>query len=278
MAVATALLRRFEDLSKEDVDYAGGKGANLGEMTAAGLPVPPGFVVGASSYALFCDTGGLRDRIEEQLSAVDVDDTAALDSRHQGGPQDGRGGARPRRGRQRDPHRLPRARGRPRQPACGRPLLRDRGGHRGRLLRRHERDLPQCPRPRRGRRRRPPLLVLAVRRPDRLLSRQAGLRPGRYGHRRRRPDPNPLHSRGRHVHHRPGLRRPGSPRDRGLPRARRVGRLGPGLPRPLRGREGVPPHRQARREAQGAGDRAAPGRGHPHSRALRRRVDEACAE
>ncbi len=79
MAVATALLRRFEDLSKQDVDYAGGKGANLGEMTAAGLPVPPGFVVGASSYALFCDVGGLRDRIEEQLSAVDVDDTAALD-------------------------------------------------------------------------------------------------------------------------------------------------------------------------------------------------------
>jgi pyruvate, water dikinase len=79
MTVSTALLRRFEDLSKQDVDYAGGKGANLGEMTAAGLPVPPGFVVGASSYALFCDTGGLRDRIEERLSSVDVDDTPALD-------------------------------------------------------------------------------------------------------------------------------------------------------------------------------------------------------
>ncbi len=79
MPVSTALLRRFEDLSKQDVDYAGGKGANLGEMTAAGLPVPPGFVVGASSYALFCDVDGLRDRIEEQLSSVDVDDTAALD-------------------------------------------------------------------------------------------------------------------------------------------------------------------------------------------------------
>ncbi|HEX6587266.1 MAG TPA: phosphoenolpyruvate synthase [Solirubrobacterales bacterium] len=79
MTVVSALLRRFEDLSREDVDYAGGKGANLGEMTAAGLPVPPGFVVGASSYALFCDAGGLRDRIEERLSSVDVDDTAELD-------------------------------------------------------------------------------------------------------------------------------------------------------------------------------------------------------
>ncbi len=80
MTVSTALLRRFEDLRKEDTDYAGGKGANLGEMTAAGLPVPPGFVVGASSYALFCDVGGLRDRIEQQLSSVDVDDTAALET------------------------------------------------------------------------------------------------------------------------------------------------------------------------------------------------------
>ena len=79
MTVSTALLRRFEDLSKQDTDYAGGKGANLGEMTAAGLPVPPGFVVGASSYALFCDANGLRNRIEERLSSVDVDDTAALD-------------------------------------------------------------------------------------------------------------------------------------------------------------------------------------------------------
>ena len=76
----TALLRRFEELSRDDVDYAGGKGANLGEMTAAGLPVPPGFVVGASSYALFCDAGGLRDRIEERLSSVDVDDTATLEA------------------------------------------------------------------------------------------------------------------------------------------------------------------------------------------------------
>jgi pyruvate,water dikinase len=80
VATATDLVRKFEDLSREDVDYAGGKGANLGEMTAAGLPVPPGFVVGAASYALFCDRGGLRKRIEERLSATDVDSTAELEA------------------------------------------------------------------------------------------------------------------------------------------------------------------------------------------------------
>ncbi len=76
----TEPIRRFSELAKSDVDYAGGKGANLGEMTAAGLPVPPGYVVGAPTYAAFCDEGGLRARIEERLSGLDVDDTAALDA------------------------------------------------------------------------------------------------------------------------------------------------------------------------------------------------------
>jgi len=73
-------VRRFSELSRADVDYAGGKGANLGELTAAGLPVPPGFVVGAPAYAAFCDDGGLRQRIEERLSGLDVEDTARLDA------------------------------------------------------------------------------------------------------------------------------------------------------------------------------------------------------
>jgi phosphoenolpyruvate synthase/pyruvate phosphate dikinase len=34
--------------------------------------------IGAPSYAQFCDVGGLRDRIEERLSSVNVEDTAEL--------------------------------------------------------------------------------------------------------------------------------------------------------------------------------------------------------
>ena len=48
-------VRPFPALSRGDVAFAGGKGANLGELTAAGLPVPPGFVVGAPAYAAYCD-------------------------------------------------------------------------------------------------------------------------------------------------------------------------------------------------------------------------------
>ncbi len=73
-------VRDFESLSRADVAYAGGKGANLGELTAASFPVPPGFVIGAPAYAAFCEQGGLRDRIGARLAAVDVEDTAALES------------------------------------------------------------------------------------------------------------------------------------------------------------------------------------------------------
>ncbi|HEX8754637.1 MAG TPA: phosphoenolpyruvate synthase [Solirubrobacterales bacterium] len=76
---AAEAVRSFAQLDRGQVDYAGGKGANLGELTAAGLPVPPGFVVGAPSYAAFCDATGLRARITERLSELDVDDTAALE-------------------------------------------------------------------------------------------------------------------------------------------------------------------------------------------------------
>jgi pyruvate,water dikinase len=73
-------VRPFSSLSHAEIDYAGGKGANLGELTAAGLPVPPGFVVGAPSYAAFCDHTGLRGRIEGWLEGLDVEDTEALEA------------------------------------------------------------------------------------------------------------------------------------------------------------------------------------------------------
>ncbi|HEX5375661.1 MAG TPA: phosphoenolpyruvate synthase [Solirubrobacterales bacterium] len=78
-SVSSEAVLGFEDLRRADVDRAGGKGANLGELTAAGLPVPPGFVISASAYAAFCDANGLRSRIAERLADVDVEDTARLD-------------------------------------------------------------------------------------------------------------------------------------------------------------------------------------------------------
>src|SRR6266545_1182397 len=76
-AGSTAAVRGFAELSRADVELAGGKGANLGELTSAGLPVPPGFVVGAPAYASFVDESGLRQRIAASLENVDIDDVAA---------------------------------------------------------------------------------------------------------------------------------------------------------------------------------------------------------
>jgi pyruvate,water dikinase len=60
------------------VAFAGGKGANLGELTRAGFSVPPGFVVGAPAYDVFVTAAGLRERIAARLADVDVDDPDAL--------------------------------------------------------------------------------------------------------------------------------------------------------------------------------------------------------
>jgi phosphoenolpyruvate synthase/pyruvate phosphate dikinase len=55
-------------------------GSEPGRADRGRLPRPPGFVVGAPAYAAFCDGGSLRERIETRLAAVDVEDTAELES------------------------------------------------------------------------------------------------------------------------------------------------------------------------------------------------------
>jgi pyruvate,water dikinase len=68
----------FQDLRKDDVLVAGGKGANLGEMTRIGLPVPPGFVLTARAFLAAADAAGIRDRLRALLAAADPDDPQGL--------------------------------------------------------------------------------------------------------------------------------------------------------------------------------------------------------
>ena len=69
----------FANIRRADVATVGGKGANLGEMIAAGLPVPPGFVLTIEAYSRFCDANELAPRIDAELKQVDADDSAGLD-------------------------------------------------------------------------------------------------------------------------------------------------------------------------------------------------------
>jgi pyruvate,water dikinase len=68
----------IENLSAKDVDLAGGKGANLGELVSLGVPVPPGFVVTTNAYRRFIKETGLEEEIKKLLEGLNVEDTEAL--------------------------------------------------------------------------------------------------------------------------------------------------------------------------------------------------------
>jgi pyruvate, water dikinase len=68
----------FKDLNKDSIAIAGGKGANLGEMANANLPIPNGFCVNAQTYKEFIDKTALQERINKLLENLDIEDTKKL--------------------------------------------------------------------------------------------------------------------------------------------------------------------------------------------------------
>lgn len=64
-------IKSFKEISKNDVKEVGGKGASLGEMSNAGIPVPPGFVVTAETYRQFVNLEIPLNIQEEILKAFD---------------------------------------------------------------------------------------------------------------------------------------------------------------------------------------------------------------
>jgi pyruvate,water dikinase len=68
----------FNEVTKKDIPLVGGKGANLGEMTNAGIPVPQGFIVTAAAYFDFLEKAGLTDRIRALLEPLNVHDSRQL--------------------------------------------------------------------------------------------------------------------------------------------------------------------------------------------------------
>ncbi len=77
-ATETGFIRGFGTLGRDDTPVAGGKGANLGELTAVGLPVPPGFVLTGQAYLHALDQAGCRQRVLDLVSKADLDDSSAL--------------------------------------------------------------------------------------------------------------------------------------------------------------------------------------------------------
>ena len=75
---ATPFARPFAELRLTDRPTVGGKGASLGELTFAGAPVPPGYVVTTAAFEAFLtalDPGG---EIRTAIEALDAQDTEAI--------------------------------------------------------------------------------------------------------------------------------------------------------------------------------------------------------
>jgi pyruvate, water dikinase len=68
----------FNEVGRGDIGIVGGKGANLGEMVRAGIPVPFGFVVTAQAYFEFIKETKLFTIIRKQLDALNVKDSRQL--------------------------------------------------------------------------------------------------------------------------------------------------------------------------------------------------------
>jgi len=68
----------FEEVHKDDVGLVGGKGANLGEMTNAQLPIPYGFVLTSHAYFEFIAHNELAPKIKNFLTSVNTDNPHEL--------------------------------------------------------------------------------------------------------------------------------------------------------------------------------------------------------
>ncbi|MFA6227013.1 MAG: PEP/pyruvate-binding domain-containing protein [Candidatus Paceibacterota bacterium] len=73
------LTLHFRELNKSNADIAGGKGASLGEMTQAGIPVPPGFVVLSTTFDEFVKGANLSEEIDTVLHTVNHKDINSVE-------------------------------------------------------------------------------------------------------------------------------------------------------------------------------------------------------
>src|SRR3989454_496154 len=69
MVSSDAIVVWLENVRKEDVHIVGGKCANLGELTAKGVTVPPGFAVTADAFRRFLEETKIGEVIQKTLTS-----------------------------------------------------------------------------------------------------------------------------------------------------------------------------------------------------------------
>jgi len=73
------MIKNLNNLSKTDIDIAGGKGASLGEMIKAGIPVPPGFVILSTAFEKFLEKTDLNVEIDSILHTVNHEEMGTVE-------------------------------------------------------------------------------------------------------------------------------------------------------------------------------------------------------
>src|SRR5581483_4008555 len=76
--VAAQYARPLHRLARTDEPSFGGKSANLGELLAAEIPVPPGFALSTAAFDAFVRDAGLGERISSALSGLSSGDVDAI--------------------------------------------------------------------------------------------------------------------------------------------------------------------------------------------------------
>jgi phosphohistidine swiveling domain-containing protein len=74
----------LDEIDSSSIPLVGGKGANLGELTKAALPVPKAFCVTTDAYRAFIDASGLQPSILGALEGLNYDDVTELERRAAG--------------------------------------------------------------------------------------------------------------------------------------------------------------------------------------------------
>src|SRR3990167_5301599 len=69
----------FEEVGKEDIGLVGGKGANLGEMSSANMPIPYGFIVTSNAYFDFIKQANIEGKLRQLLSMFNYDNTTEIE-------------------------------------------------------------------------------------------------------------------------------------------------------------------------------------------------------
>lgn len=70
----------FNDGQATEHELVGGKGANLGRLTAAGFTVPPGFTISTEAYSVFMRETGLEATVGSLLAGIDYEDADRVEA------------------------------------------------------------------------------------------------------------------------------------------------------------------------------------------------------